>query len=59
MRIGLLEEGLNNPKADSAVSGIVENLVNKLSMFGASIGRISVPLHLKGTEMTFSKSNEI
>ncbi|XP_030828704.1 uncharacterized protein LOC115918304 [Strongylocentrotus purpuratus] len=47
IRIGLLEEGLNNPKADSAVSGIVENLVNKLSMFGASIGRISVPLHLK------------
>ncbi|XP_041457865.1 amidase-like isoform X2 [Lytechinus variegatus] len=49
--IGILEEGLSNPKADPGLCGVVESVVNQLSSLGASIKRISIPLHSKATDI--------
>jgi amidase len=49
LRIGLLEEGFGTPNTDPEVEKKVLAAARRLESLGASLERVSVPWHLKGT----------
>jgi amidase len=48
LRIGVLEEGFGWPNSDTAVDDCVRDAAERFRRLGASVAKISVPLHLRG-----------